>query len=518
MTGILAKSLDPQTIAVIDVGSNAIRMIIAQIDHEGAVTKLESLQRMVPLGQDSFQTGHIEPDTINLAIEVLRGFQAIMEPYKVQALRAVATSAVREATNQELFIERVFMATGIAVEVITGSEADRLLYSAVRNAMDKDNLRPMGTSVIVEMGSGTAELAIYRRDNVIFSGSYPLGATRLHSALRIAHRPPQEAVELIRRYVEPSISVIEHSSPLSTARNFMGVGGDMRFVANQIARRDPRRAFIRTISRRAFLQFASTVSRMRPEAIAKEYGLPYQDSEALTPALLTYVELFKRTQARVLHVPFVSMRDGMILDYVAEITGQGLEEIERQIYSSTEMIGQRYHYDEKHARHVADLACSLFDLLQTEHRLGRRERRLLRVAALLHDVGNFISNRSHHKHSEYIIKSSEIFGLRMDDRNLIACIARYHRRGIPKMTHPVFANLGRQERANVSKLAAILRVADALDRSHSRKIGDMKIDIQRNAVIIRLSTHEDLTLESLALRTKGDLFEEVFGRTVLLQN
>ncbi|MCX7047403.1 MAG: HD domain-containing protein, partial [Candidatus Sumerlaeota bacterium] len=173
---------------------------------------------------------------------------------------------------------------------------------------------------------------------------------------------------------------------------------------------------------------------------------------------------------------------------------------------------------EEHARRVADLACDLFDQLKAEHGLGPSERRLLRVAGLLHDIGVFISNRSHHKHSEYIIQASDIFGLRANDKNLAATIARYHRRSGPKPTHPGFTSLTRQERATVSKLAAILRVADALDRSHSGKIRSPRIELRPNEAILRLDTSEDLTLERLAMRSKGEMFEEVYGRKIILEN
>jgi exopolyphosphatase/guanosine-5'-triphosphate,3'-diphosphate pyrophosphatase len=156
--------------------------------------------------------------------------------------------------------------------------------------------------------------------------------------------------------------------------------------------------------------------------------------------------------------------------------------------------------------------------LQEEHGLGRRERRLLQVAALLHDVGMFISNQSHHKHSEYIIRNSEIFGLRPEERNLVATIARYHRRALPKPTHPAYTTLSRKDRAVVSKVAAILRVADGLDRGHSRKFQDMEVKIGREDVVLRLLPHDDLTLERLAMRGKADMFEEVFGRKINLQS
>ncbi len=507
-----------RNVAAIDIGSNAIRLVIAQIDADGAIHRLEDLQRSAPLGRESFSTGHITAETTNLAIEILRGFQTIMAPYNIDKLRAVTTTAVREAANQDMFLERIYMGTGLAVEVIAGSEADRLLYAAVREAFRKQNLTSKGTSLIMELGGGTAEISMYERDHVVFSGSYPLGTTRLHSALRAAHRSQSELVELINRYIGPAISVIQQSSPLDEVETVICVGGDMRFVANQLAPEAETDTLVRTFSRKDFVKFAKAIARLRVDQIVHKYILSYQDSEALVPALLTYAEVLRRTKAQTVYVPNVSMRDGMILDFVTEETGRGLDEMEEQIFSSAGFLGLHYDYDEDHAQHVADLSCQLFDLLGSTHMLGRRERRLLKVAALLHDVGNYISNRSHHKHSEYIIQASDIFGLRPQDKQIVSIVARYHRRALPKPTHLGFTTMSRTDRATISKLAAILRVADALDRSHSRKVKKINVDLRRNEIYLILGTREDLTLERLAMRTKGVLFEEVFGRKIVLQN
>ncbi len=513
-----SSSAQPRTIAAIDVGSNAIRMVIGQIDSEGNVEHLEDLQRAVPLGHDSFSEGRLSTKTINLAIEVLRGFQKIMEPYDVQHLRAVATNAVREAANADLFLERVFVSTGISIEVISGSEQDRLVYAAVRRALETENISTTEDMLIAELGSGSLEIAIFSEGEVVLSGSYALGTLRLRNAIRPAHRSPAESFELMKKLISSSIDSLEHQYSLRDIKKFVIVGGDARFAADRIPKRGIDSEHVKTVSRNQFFRFTRDMLKKRPEQIAKQYFLPIQDSETLGPALIVYADLLKRCPAREVVVPDVSMRDGVILDFIAEQTGQGLEELEHQILASTESIGRRYQQDESHASHVTRLACQLFDQLQSEHRLGRRERLLLQVASTLHDIGMFISNRSHHKHSEYIIRNSDIFGLRQEERELVAAIARYHRRSLPKPTHPSYMALNRKDRATVAKIAAIIRVADALDRSHGRKFTEIKVTILRDEVILDLQPYDDLTLERLAMRTKGDMFEEVYGKKITLQS
>ena len=441
-----------------------------------------------------------------------------MEPYRVERLRAVATSAVREALNQDMFLERVFMSTGISVEVVTSSEEHRLLYAAVRNAFQERKLHSSALSLIVELGSGTADLSMFQEGRVVFAGSYSLGTIRLRNSVRMAQNTPSEAVGLIKRLITPAISVIEQGSPLNDVHDFIGIGSELRFAAERVGHAPTGERRVRSISRKEFLKFAESISRLRPEEVSRRHALPYEEAEMMAPGLLTYAELLRRTAANSVRVPYVSMRDGMIIDFLAEETGEGLDELEAQIFSSAESLGEHFQYDEEHSKIVADLACDLFDQIQDEHRLDRRGRRLLRVAAILHDIGNYVSARAHHKHTQYLIANSDVFGLHAVDRDLVACIARYHRRAHPKPTHLEYNQLPRHDRATVAKLAAILRVADALDCGHVRKVRQLRVELLKGEMVLHLNTREDLTLERLAMRVKGGMFEEVFGRKVIIQN
>lgn len=510
-----APEAGPRTVAVVDIGASAIRLAVAQIHPDGAVRRLENLQRAVPLGKDAFSRGKLDRRTVNLAIEVLRGYQEIMRPYDVAALRAVATSAVRDSSNQELFVERVYMATGIAVEVISGAEEDRLIYAAVRDAFSGQGLDADADSLILEQGAGNLDIALLQGGSVVSAGSYPLGAVRLASSPGAERRKLGETLDLMKRFIGSAIDEIEHSFPLARTAHFVVVGSEARFAADRLAGEAGERR-VRAVARDDFLRFARHVARMGPEQLARKYSLAPRDAETLGPALLTAAEVMKRTPAHRMLVPDVSMIDGVVLDLVAETTGRRLAELEEQICTSAENIGRRYQFDEAHARYVADQACILFDLLADEHGLGAGERRLLRVAGLLHEVGLFISSNSHHKHSEYIIGASDIFGLRPEERAIVACLARYHRRALPQPTHPGYAALSRRDRATVSKLASLLRVADALDRSLTQRIRVVSAELGPEELRLRVGGPDDLSLERMALRGKGDLFEEVFGRKVVL--
>jgi exopolyphosphatase/guanosine-5'-triphosphate,3'-diphosphate pyrophosphatase len=246
----------------------------------------------------------------------------------------------------------------------------------------------------------------------------------------------------------------------------------------------------------------------------ERYGLPQVDAETLVPALLTYRELILETPAERVTVPDVTMRDGLLLEFARPEGGDAVAEMGRQAIASAMGLGEKYRIDAAHARNVAFLATRLFDELRKEHGLGSRHRLLLEVAALLHDIGIFLGLRAHHKHSQYILSVSEVFGLTQDDMLVVSNIARYHRRGLPQKSHLPFMALDRDTRTEVGKLAAILRVANALDADHLQKVRDVRIVAEDEGWVVEVEGAGDLTMERLASLARADLLTEVFGRRV----
>jgi exopolyphosphatase/guanosine-5'-triphosphate,3'-diphosphate pyrophosphatase len=232
---------------------------------------------------------------------------------------------------------------------------------------------------------------------------------------------------------------------------------------------------------------------------------------------MIYATFLAGTAATELTVPMVSLRDGLLLEMAGQVSGRRGSEFPRQVVAAARALGAKFNYDDKHANHVARLALQLFDELHEEHQLGNRERLMLEVAAILHDIGVFIGNTAHHKHGRYIICESDLFGLRKGEKEIVADVVRYHRKATPRPTHIEYMSLPRPERVVVSKLAAILRVADALDRAHLQRIKDVRVERRRDSFVLMAPTAEDLSVERSGLKSKGDLFEEVFGFTVVLE-
>jgi exopolyphosphatase / guanosine-5'-triphosphate,3'-diphosphate pyrophosphatase len=501
-------------VAVLDMGASAIRLVVAEVRPGQPARILEEASRGVLLGKDTFTNGRLGPATIEATLKALEGFRRIMDTYGVVRYRAVATSAVREAVNRDTFLDRVRLRTGLDVNVIDGSEENRLSYLAVREILRDHEALAAGDALLVEVGGGSADLSFLRRGEPIYSGTYALGSIRMRQNLASWHGSHEARARLVRRQIHNVVEDIRREMPLREARHFIALGGDARFAAARLAGEGPPDVGVVSLRKEAFLQFCEEIAGLDEEALVERYRLPRVEAETLLPALLAYRELLQETQAEAVVVPEASLRAGMLLDMARTEEGQGLEDLSRVVLLSAAALGEKYRYDAKHAKNVAHLSTRLFDDLRSEHGLSNRERLLLEVAALLHDIGIYVSLRGHHKHSHYLLTVSEIFGLSREDMAIVANVARYHRRAGPNKTHLAYMAMDSQARVVVSKLAAILRVANALDADHLQKVRDVRVLREDDGWALEVEGAGDLTMERLAALARADQLVEVFGRRV----
>ncbi len=505
-----------ETVAAIDIGSNGIRMAIAHVGSDGRIEVLERTRRAVHLGQDTFVSGRIATRTMNAALSILGDFRRILDTYQVRRVRSVATSAVREAGNADAFLERVYMSCGLDVEVISTSEESRLKISAVREAAASAPIVDIRNALVVEVGGGSALLTILRGGQIVASESYMLGSVRLQEALSIGDVVAQRAADLIRHQIAGVMAGITSSLPIRRVKTFLAVGGDARFASRQIGKATTSGDLF-LIKPGKFDRLVEKCERMTAEQLTRKYDLSHAEAETLVPALLVYQALIHETAAKQIVASHTSMRDGLLLDMARSVTGDEDEEFADGVIQSARAICEKYRCDPGHSAHVTELAVRLFDELRAEHGLNRRHRLLLRVAAMLHEAGVYVSGRAHHKHSYYLVSNAEIFGLNAEEMEIVALVARYHRRAPPKPSHVEYIALPREKRMVVSKLAAVLRVADSLDRGHAQQVRDLHVERRSDELVIHVHGVTDLTLERRAMAQKADLFEDIYGMTVRLE-
>ena len=498
------------------MGASAIRLVVAEISPGRPIRIIEEASRGVQLGRDTFSTGSIRPRTIDAALRALEGFRQIMDRYDVRHVRAVATSAVREARNGETFLDRIRGRTAIAFDIINEAEESRLVYLAVHDALRSHAAFAGAWTLLAEVGGGSTSLTLLHEGLPNRSGVYALGAVRLRQQLDLRRLTHDLQTALLKRYIMNVIDEIRLEIPLQRITHVVAIGGDVRFAAAQIQGGEGSDS-AREIGRDVFLAFCDEVERLDEESVVDRFRLPAVEAETLVPALLVYRTLLSETAAESLVVSDASLRVGVLLDLVESDERRGTGNFERQVLASAEAVGQRYRFDRAHGHHVATLATRLFDDLRDEHGLAERERLLLQTAGLLHDIGIYVSLRSHHKHSQYLLTASQIFGLSDEETAIVSNIARYHRRGMPQRSHLPYIALDRQDRMIVNKLAAILRVANALDAEHLQKVRDLHVVRSEKAWVLELEGTGDLTMEQMAATARSDMFVEVFGRQLVIR-
>ena len=505
-----------ELVAVLDMGASAIRLVIAELSPAAPIRVIEEASRGVLLGRDTFASGAVRAQTVDAAISALDGFRRIMDGYGVRHVRAVATSAVREARNRDLFLDRIRGRTGIEFEIINEAEESRLVYLAVRDALGKHPAFKGAWTLLAEVGGGSTSLTLLSRGQPNRSGVYALGAIRLRQQLDIRRQSHDAQVALLKRYIANVIEEIRLEIPLRRITQMIAIGGDVRFAAAQICD-DTLEGASREMDRERFLAFCDDIERLDEEGLVDRFRLPTVDAETLVPSLLVYRTLLAETSARRLVVSEGSLRAGLLIDLNEPEGPLSARDFEQQVLASAEALGRRYRFDREPGHQVAMLAGRLFDELKEEHGLSDRERLLLQVAALLHDIGVYVSLRAHHKHTQYILAASQIFGLSDEETALVSNIARYHRRGLPQNSHLPYIALDRPDRLIVTKLAAILRVANALDAEHGQKVEDLKLVRHGQGWVLEIEGTGDLTMEQLAATARADLFAETFGRKLVIR-
>ncbi len=510
------EARETRTVAAIDVGANAVRMVIAEVQLDGHIDVIERLQRATRLGQDAFRRGRLGAASMRVALAILRDFHEVLKLYKVEEVRAVATSAAREASNSDIFLDRIHLTTGLKVEVIGTPEESRLTVSAVRQALGETSSTVQGEALIADVGGGSTLLTLLDDGEIVTSQGLRLGAVRLHEVVAATEDSPEQMAEVFRYQVSTMLTSLQNAMPLGNVRSFIAVGGDARFAVRQIGQPTDSPDLHR-VDPQEFDKLVAQCERRTTEELVRRFGVPFAEAETINPALMIYQSLFRLTKAQEIIVSSATMRDGLLLELAHRVTGKEDRALVAGVIHSAMAIAQKYHVNLVHAQTVADVALRLFDELRPDHGLGPRHRLLLHVAGLLHEVGGYVSNRSHHKHSYYLIANAEIFGLNPEETVLTALAARYHRRSGPKPSHPEYMSLPRESRVTVSKLAAILRVADALSRGHVHVPSNLHLERQSDDLIVFVPNTTDLLLEQRAVRAKADMFEEIFGMKVRLE-
>jgi exopolyphosphatase / guanosine-5'-triphosphate,3'-diphosphate pyrophosphatase len=511
-------------LAAIDMGTNSIHMVIVRVQPSLPTFTIIARERdTVRLGDRCFETGNLKPELMERAIASLRRCQQLAASYNAEQIIAVATSAVRESNNGREFLQRIQKELNLSVDLISGQEEARRIYLGVLSGMELNN-QP---HVIVDIGGGSTELILGDNHEPRFLSSTKVGAVRLTAEYITTDPVSQDQFSYLQAYIrgmlERPVDELKASLDKGEKVRLIGTSGTIETLANIHAREKlgtvPSSLSGYRLTRVEIAEMLQKFSSLNYQQRCEIPGLSTQRAEIIIAGTMILYQVMIMLDLDSLAIGERSLREGMIVDWML---AHGLIEDRLKYQDSVRQrsvlsIAQKYQLDLPYADRTTSFALSIFDQTQGKlHHSTGNDRDLLWAAGILHNCGIFISHSSHHKHSYYMIRNAELLGFTETEIEIIANIARYHRKAPPRKKHDIYQSLlTKEQRSLVASLSAILRVAVALDR---RQIGAIK-DITccyPNPTELHLDltpthTNDDCALELWSLDQKKEVFEQEFN-------
>ncbi|HUK22155.1 MAG TPA: Ppx/GppA phosphatase family protein [Gemmatimonadales bacterium] len=514
-TVIPASAVLPR-LAAVDIGTNSIRLVVAELQPDGSYRVLDEDREMTRLGTGLFETGELRPETMELSLQVIGRMKAIAEGFAVQDLRAIATSAVREASNGREFCNEAWRRCRVRIEVVSPEEEAKLVFKSVARHYRLDDQ----LTAIVDIGGGSTEVILAAGGVVDQLHSLPLGAVRLTERYVRSDPLKNRHWKQLRRAIDQEI---EHAigTPPFVAEVMIGSGGTFtNLVEMAQAERDERVSSIRdyTLGRAEVVRLLDRL-RETPLALRRQIpGLNPKRADIMLAGAAVVSRLTKQLGTVRILVNDRGIRDGVLLSMIEELQGAAVKApapVATRL-EAARRFARQCRSNERHCEHVGRLASQLFDALRDAFALPEPARDVLQAAALLHDVGYLVNHEKHHKHAYHLIMNGDLRGFSAREIELIANVARYHRRAFPKRRHKNFARLDRVERRLVRRLSGILRVADGLDRTHSQAVTGLRCRMGDGWVRVLVTASRDPGIELDDAQRKADLFERAFKSALTL--
>ncbi len=508
-------------IGVLNIGSHAIRLYIAQFPRSGSVKILDQLWIPIALGKDVFGKGLITNGSIKELIHILRNFLEVMHSYQVDTYKAFATSTLAEAINIDVVFERIHNQTSIHIELLEPIQLTESLYLAVQKRVKERFGFLKDKVLILSVGGGATQVVLQKEGRVLFVETQHQGTLRL---IRNLDLPEQFLNSTLRPIAQNFFAALKRTYDIFGIERFIALNDDLLQLVQNIKSFKQTNGVYR-IQRQRFEEIYERFYTTDLVKLKKKYNINENVAETTKIAVLMVGIYFQMTDAKEILVPEVNLSVAL-LDRLSLGENQTLvfekdEAIQKHILSAALTIGQKYHFEEDHELHVLKIARRLFDQFQPVFGFSKEERIYLEVASLLHDIGSFVNASSHHKHSARLISACQILGLSGREIQLIAQISRYHRRAIPKASHSEYMALSVPDRLIVSRQAALLRLADALDNFHNRVVKDVEVDMSDEECVLRVGLKADrfnyIDLVKSAVQKKADLFQNFFGISVKVE-
>lgn len=501
--------------AAVDIGSNSIRFMVADVSETGRLTTVAEGRQVTRLGESVFSTGNVSAEAIAGVSSVLARMAAEWRQAEPLAVRAVATAAIRDAQNGDEFAEAASRSAGVPIETISGQEEARLIHLGVEARWPHPDERIL----LVDVGGGSAEVIEAAGGAMRTAFSRPLGAVRLQSVFLQSDPPSPEELIRLDEYI---------SEKLASPAKRIGRGGFARAIgtsaaasaivcaANRIPRTRRQEADRRQATQSQIRRLYQRLSRMTLDDRRQITGIGPRRAEIIVPGVAVLLRVMETFDVPSLAYCSAGVRDGVVRDLAERGAGRERARLNRENRALVEQFARRFGVEIRHARKVAYFARELFEVLRELHQLTPETGRLLEAAAYLRDAGHLISDSSHHKHSQYIVQNSDLAGFTAMERTLVALLCRYHRKSMAVARHGEFQALPPEHKKTVLYLAPLLRLADALDRSREQRVESLSGVIRSGQVALTLRSEKDTGLERWAVESAAQDFAQVYGKRLVV--
>ncbi len=505
-------------LAAIDIGSNSIKLAVVDAAASDSFAVLARERDVVRLGHETLRNGHLAPSAIERAAICIKRFRSIAEARGAETIIAIATASVREANNSTEFIAEVERQTGIRVEILSGIEEARLIGLAASQGCAVRG----ATNINIDIGGGSTEISVFRDGVPLSLFSVKVGAVAMTERFILTDPPKSKEMTSLRTEIRAAFERPARElrggkwqQATGTSGTVLAVGAVLRSRITTDSERksqaaQPAEAEI-VLSRLSRLNI--TLGNLNLEERRGLPGISSQRSEIIIAGGQILEGAMRALGINLVRTCDSALREGVIIDRLRELEAESrppMPDFSDQKLRGVHAVGRRFGYEEAHSRQVARLAEKIFDFLAPSEDLTRHQRTLLSAAALLHDVGYHIAHESHHKHALYLIRNSELTGFSEAERAVIANVARYHRGSQPKERHPEYTSLNAADRETVCQLGAIVRVADALDRSHDNRVSNLRCTRDGDTVSIEIRSSLNCENELSEAERKRDMFEQAF--------
>ncbi len=493
--------------AIIDIGSNMIKMRIAQLK-KGEVITIDTLEYPLNLGHEVFTFGKISFESLRELSKVLHGYSNIMKEYGTTQYKVVATTALRDAQNRSYVIDQLKIQNDISVQVMEDDQEKTLIYSEILKCVNNIHHKNENT-LISYIGAGTIGFAVYNGKHMIFSQNIPMGALKLHDILGNIQKITDDFYTVVEEYL---YSIISHIRIPFTKEisNLILTGNEIQLIARICDINLTNGLYVIPLNtlNRLYVKLRS----MSNEKISLQYGITEDSAELLYSALAIYISLIKITSCNIITAPRIELWDALTRQMLIPKSGETyFKHVRENVISCANQIAKTYNCNQKHSDNIKKFACKIFDKMKGTHGLDQRKRLLLELAAILHDSGHYVTAKHHLLSAFDLIKNIDIYGMTENEMLITAYISRYNEFDIPNYEDIEFIKLSDKNKLIISKLVAIFRIANALDKSQKQKLKDIKVKLENDKLEIIAESSGNTYLEKWAFEQCSPFFKEVFG-------